>query len=377
MNINNLIDFLEPVNRFHLSDDQGYTDAQIGSHIGFYEDALPDINDFDCVLVGCNEVRGSGVTGSSFNTTNNIRKQLYNLFYWHNSVKLVDIGDIKVGASVQDSYAAIKTVVKELLGLSKRVIIFGGSHDVMIAQYQAYGELKNFFEVACIDAKIDLDNSSLFPADNFLMTIFTSEPNFINHYNHIGFQSFFVHSKMLETIGKLGFDCYRVGKVKENLEEIEPAIRNTNLISFDISAIQNAHAPANRLTPNGFTGEEACTLTQYAGMSTTFNTLGIHGYNPSLDIHNMTAKQIAQMIWYYVDGIYKGQGEDLHFNKNNFNEYNVTFAEISTTFLQSKYTNRWWMKLPNGTFTACSKLDYVMASHNEIPERWLRYVERQ
>ena len=45
-------------------------------------------------------------------------------------------------------------------------------------------------------------------------------------------------------------------------------------------------------------------------------------------------------------------------------------------FLQSKKTGRWWMQLPNKKFIACSYKDYVQASQNEIPERWLRAQER-
>ena len=72
---------------------------------------------------------------------------------------------------------------------------------------------------------------------------------------------------MLETMDKLRFDCYRVGSVKENIDEMEPVIRNSNLFSFDISAIAHAYAPANTVSPNGFNGEEACVLMRYAGMS--------------------------------------------------------------------------------------------------------------
>ncbi len=49
---------------------------------------------------------------------------------------------------------------------------------------------------------------------------------------------------------------------------MEPVIRHADLVSFDISAIANTYAPANTVTPNGFTGEEACALLRYAGMST-------------------------------------------------------------------------------------------------------------
>lgn len=59
-----------------------------------------------------------------------------------------------------------------------------------------------------------MDMDSVLPADNFLVDMFTSMPNHLKHYNHIGFQSYFMHPQMLETIDKLRFDCYRVGKVK-------------------------------------------------------------------------------------------------------------------------------------------------------------------
>jgi hypothetical protein len=50
---------------------------------------------------------------------------------------------------------------------------------------------------------------------------------------------------------------------------------------------------------------------------------------------------------------------------------------VETIFLQSKKTGRWWMQLPNKNYIACSYNDYMLASHNEIPERWLRAQERE
>jgi hypothetical protein len=236
--------------------------------------------------------------------------------------------------------------------------------------------LDKIIEATCVDARIDLDMDSVLPADNFLMEMLTGVPNYIKHYNHIGFQSYLVHPHMLETIDKLRFDCYRVGKVKEDLEEMEPAIRNSQLFSFDIAAIQNAHAPANHLTPNGFTGEEACTLMQYAGMSHSNSTIGIYGYIPEHDVHGLTAKQISHMLWYVMDGIYKGKQEAALEDKDNFNEYTIAFSELETAFVQSKRTGRWWMQMPDGKHIACSKIDYLVASNNEIPERWMRAMER-
>lgn len=374
MSLHTIVDFLEPINIYELSNDKGYRDTQLGRHINIYEEEFPDIAEADLVIVGCGEMRGAGMENTQ--AANAIRSEFYSLFHWHKEVKLADVGNVKTGATLHDTYAALKAVVSELIEQKKRVIILGGSHDITMAQYGAYGSLGRIIEAVCVDARIDLNMDSVLPADSFLMEMLCSEPNYIKHYNHIGFQSYMVHPTMLETIDKLRFDCYRVGKVKESMEEMEPVIRNANMMSFDVAAIQHAHAPANRLTPNGFTGEEACMLMQYAGLSQNVSSIGIYGYIPNYDVHNLTAKQISHMLWYVMDGVHKSKQEAQLDNSNEFNEFHLAFAEMETTFLQSKRTGRWWMQLPDGKYMACSQYDYITAASNDIPERWMRAVER-
>ncbi len=374
--IDSIIDFLEPISKPAFSQEQGYKSHQLGNNIDAYEKFFPPLDNTDIVILGCGETRGAGTVHNARDSTDAIRKELYKLYHWHKEVTVADAGNIKCGATLQDTYAALRVVVAELLRHCKRVVILGGSHDLTLAQYNVYSAGGQIIEATCVDAVIDLNAESELPSDNFLMPVLTTEPNFVKHYNHIGFQSYFVHPDMLETIDKLRFDCYRVGTVKENIEEMEPVIRNSHLFSFDISAIQHAYAPANKLTPNGFTGEEACRIMQYAGMSTTVNTIGIYGYRYEHDEYNLTAKQISHMLWYLMDGVLKGKLEASFGEKDDFNEFKLAFAEVGTSFRQSKKTGRWWMQLPDGNFIACSHKDYVTASQNEIPERWLRAVER-
>jgi len=371
-----LHDFLSPVNIHALNDDSGYNDGQFAKHIAVYEKELPDITNADIVLVGVDEYRGNAVFDDNLNAADIIRKKLYQLHYWHFDVIIADIGNIKTGASLNDSYAAIKTVLAELMRLNKTVVIIGGSHDVTLAQYFAYKELGKTIEATCIDATIDLRGESSIRSENFLLEMLTGEPNFIKHYNHIGFQSYFVHPRMLETMDKLRFDCYRVGKAKENMDEMEPVLRNTHLLSFDINAIKYSDAPSGKCSPNGFTGEEACVLTRYAGMSSNLSSFGVYGYEPGEDMNELTAVQIAQMLWYFIDGKSRSKQEASLADSSLFNEFNTMVAEEGTVFLQSRRTGRWWMQLPDKKLIACSYNDYVAASRSEIPERWMRAQER-
>ena len=371
-----LHDFLTAVPIHELNDDKGYTDGQLAKHIAYYDTELPDITHADIVLVGVNETRGCGIFDNTENAADCIRKQLYQLHYWHTDVVLADIGNIKTGATLNDSYAAVKTVLAELLRMKKTVVLLGGSHDITLAQYFAYKELQQVVEATCIDASINLKGENPLRSENFLLEMLTGEPNLVKHYNHIGFQSYFVHPRMLETMDKLRFDCYRVGTAKENLDEMEPVIRNTHLLSFDISAIKYSDSPASSESPNGFTGEEACILARFAGMSNRVNSFGIYGYLPQNDIKELSAKQISQMLWYFIDGKSRSKQEAAIEDRDYFNEYHTSFTEVESIFLQSKKTGRWWMQLPNKKFIPCSYKDYVHASQNEIPERWLRAQER-
>ena len=372
----NISDFLIHLDISTIAQNETYKDGQLGKTIATHENEFPDLDEVQIVLLGCGEQRGSGMIGAESTAPEIIRRHFYQLFYWHTDIRIADIGNIRAGASFTDSYAALKTVVRELIGDGKTVVILGGSHDLTLPQYQAHIDNKKTIEATCVDALIDLNMDSPFRHENFLMEMLTSEPNYVRHYNHIAFQSYYVHPRMLEIMDKLRFDCFRVGHVKETIDEMEPVIRNSDLLSFDISAIANSYAPANTVSPNGLSGEEACLLFRYAGLSHNVKSIGIYGYNPHHDKDELTAKQVSQMLWYMLDGRSRGTREAQLNEKDSFNEYHIAFAEVDTVFLQSKKTGRWWMQLPDKHYIACSYKDYLLASSNEIPERWLRAQER-
>ena len=373
--MHDLHDFLSPINVAALNDDIAYNDSQMARVIKIYEEEFPDLENADIVIVGINEFRGAGFIAKE-NAADAVRKIFYQLHYWHKDISIADIGNIEIGASFSDSYSAVTIVMQELLQMNKTIVLLGGSHDNTLAQYFAYKALNKIIEATVIDATIDLRSESSLRSENFLMEMLTGEPNMVRHYNHIGFQSYFVHPHMLETMDKLRFDCFRVGTVKEQLDEMEPVIRNSDMLSFDIAAIKNSDAPASNCSPNGFTGEEACALIRYAGISNSVSSVGIFGYDPSKDSQKLTALQIAQMLWYFIDGKNRSRQESPLNEKQKFNEYHTVFAEVDTVFIQSKKTGRWWMQLPNKKMIACSYKDYLFASNNEIPERWLRAQER-
>lgn len=372
-----LQDFLHPVSKAFLNDDQEYDPFQVGGVIDAYEDDHhPDIDAADIILLGVGEERGSASGKTDTHGPDAIRREFFRLYNWHRDIKLADVGNLLPGAFLADAYAAMKTVVAELLAANKTVIILGGSHDLTYPQYKAYASQQLIIEATVADALIDLKEDSNLRSERFLMDILTEQPNYLRHYNHIGFQSYFVHPRMLETLDKLRFDCYRLGRIRENMEEAEPVLRHSDLFSLDINIIRHTDAPANQLSPNGFSGEEACSLARYAGMSSRLSSFGIYGYRPEKDKEHLTARQISQMMWYFMDGRAVKNKEALLDDRDAFWEFHIAFSDIETVFLKSKKTGRWWMQLPDREFVPCAYNDYLMASNNEMPERWLRHQER-
>ena len=149
--------FLEPVDLNKLSNDSGYKDGQIGKFIDVFDEYFPDFSEADVILVGCNEDRGEVINNGGYHAPDLIRSEFYQLYYWHTDVKLADAGNIRVGASLNDTYAALKTVIMELTSIGKTVVILGGSHDLTLSQYYASVDRKKVIEATCVDALIDLD----------------------------------------------------------------------------------------------------------------------------------------------------------------------------------------------------------------------------
>jgi formiminoglutamase len=175
--------------------------------------------------------------------------------------------------------------------------------------------------------------------------------------------------------------------VQANIHEMEPALRSAHFASWDLSAIRQADAPGNiQPSPNGFYAEEACLLARYAGLSSNIRSVGFYNYVPSSDINGQTAHLCAQMIWYFVDGFLNRYPESPIENQDDFLKFITSIQNNSyqIVFYKSRRTDRWWMEVPinereyEGTkhIMPCSYNDYVTATREEIPDRWLQAMKK-
>lgn len=366
-------------NRPHFTETFDYSyesPLQIGKNIevDVNFEALPNA---EVVLLGCGEMRGSKKHPKFGDAANVVRNAFYKLYNWHPQVTLADLGDIMQGASITDTKAALRVVLKELHAEGKIVIIIGGSQDLTLQQYEVFKQDEQTIDAIIIDRFIDLEEEESISDRSYLMDMLTAQPNYLRNYSHIGFQSYDVNPRMLETLDKLRFDFFRLGVARQDLEEMEPVFRQAQLLSVDLQALRKSEAMfLLDASPNGFFSDEMCQLMRYAGMAESLTSVGIYGYQPEFDVDEQGAKLVAQMIWYFLDGLRVRKMEAAMDDDAQFNFYNVHFSESASIFVKSKITNRWWMKMSDSTLIPCSYTDYQSAANNEIPERWLRAHER-
>ena len=354
------------------------------------ENGIPDLSNIDMAIIGVKESRLSLNNFGSSTAPDEVRRYLYSLYAVNQKMNVADLGNIKAGHDIEDTYFAVKTVASTLLKENIIPIIIGGSQDLTYANYLAYENMGQIINITSIDSAFDLGNAEeSFNSKSYLSKIVLHQPNFLFNYTNIGYQTYFVDKEAVDLMKNLFFDVYRLGQMRNNMEEVEPLVRNADLLSFDIGAIRQSEAPGNsNASPNGFNGEEACRIARYAGLSDKLTSFGIYEINPEKDANGQTAHLAAQILWYFMEGFYQRKGDFPHKQKNEYYKYivNAEDHEHEIVFYKSMKSGRWWMQVPlndsvQGKYerhfmVPCSIQDYETANNNDIPDRWWQVYQK-
>ena len=388
-----LSDFFAPVDLMKMAPAKGYYTSHLGSKTDVFSERFPDLDEKEIAIIGVQEDRNAVNNPGCALGPDYVREKLYQLNEGNYQTKIADLGNIRRGETVTDTYIALKTVVNELVKKNIIPVILGGGQDLTYAQYMAYETLEQKADLVVIDSHLDLDNddsgdSIETTSASYLNKIFLHEPNYLFNYSNLGYQVYFTSQDSLRVMEKLYFDVHRLGELSGNIAIAEPVIRNANMISFDIGAVRSADAMGNaNATPNGFTGSEACQLARYAGFNDKLNSIGFYEFNPAYDSNGQTAMLLAQMIWYFIDGVYNRKKDFPLTPKSQYLIYKTSLKhdEHELVFVKSKKSDRWWMQVPYPTggsrnerfhLVPCQYDDYKTAVSGEMPDLWWRTYQK-
>lgn len=351
-----------------------YQPNQLGFKLSVGENTLPNLDELEVAIIGIGD--------KSPADPNAIRAQLYD-YYWHfGNLKAADLGDFIFTKNSEEEAYDLAKLVKELLGHGVAVILLGGHHRTWYSTYGAYELWGKPLNLVSVDRHIDFIKRN--EHDGLLKLM--GDDTFLSHYVHLGYQTYFTNPDAIKGLADWQAELYRLGVVKSDLKELEPIFRNANALNFNAGAVQSAFVKAkDAASANGFTGEEACSITRYAGMSPDLKVLGINNFQNS---HEGTSKVVAQLIWYFLEGFEFRIEEDPLVNNKRFTKYITdidTHTKYHLAFYKSRDTEKWWMHIPvdepkryhrSNYLIPCSYKDYQTAQKGEIPDRWLKAVSR-
>lgn len=334
-------------------------------------------------IIGLTEERGSLRNHGVAAAADAVREQLYRLKKGSGSYNIVDMGNLRNGVNIQDTYDRLRMVCEALMQKKIVPIIIGGSHDLDLGQYAAYESTGRLISVVNVDAKIDVEEKNKEDLSaSHIHQLLTYKPNYLFNFNHLAYQSYLNSATALEILETLYFEAYSVGQMRNDFNEVEPVVRQGDMLSFDISSIKMNDAPGNVHAPAmGLHAEEASQICWFAGLSSKLSSIGFYEYNPVFDERRKTASLIAIMIWYFVEGFYHRVPEH-DFQGNAFMKYVVSALDNSSNmvFFKHKVTQKWWMEVPYPNEVAgkqktitipCSYKDYITANQGEVPDRWI------
>jgi arginase family enzyme len=306
-----------------------------------------------------------------------MRKYLYGLKETSRQLKILDLGNL-LGGTLKDKYFALQEAIGILSQAEIPVLVLGGSHEFTLPLAKGVASVNNFPVVSIIDSLVNLSaDSNDFSSHNFLDHL-VNDPVLTNmRLYYLGQQKYLMGQRHHDFVRDHCFQSLRLGELRgEMLREAEPVLRDSDLVSFDASAIQYASMPAQMYPmPNGFSSFEACQLSWYTGMSDNNKIFSIFEINPEMDGSNTGIFLGAQMAWHYLEGLcFRHKDYPLR-DIESYTIFHVAMDDLpeGIRFFNNAENKRWWVELPlneGKRIVACSESDYQLVKNNELPEKW-------
>ena len=132
---------------------------------------------------------------------------------------------------------------------------------------------------------------------------------------------------------KLYFDGIRLGQLLDEPSLAEPVFRDADVVGIDMKCLSwQALADPLKGQPNGIDSRSICALSRYAGISDRVSFLGLH----ELIATPMMDQLLAQIVWYFIEGVQYRFDEHPVNTKEGFLKYSVALVGPDLGILQKR-----------------------------------------
>ncbi len=367
----------------YLEDNESFS-----RHISVHTPDHPirELDKHQVAILGIPEDTNAFIKGSK-DAPDKVRSKLYQLRKINKNLKIYDLGNIKKGGTMNDTYYAVRDVLLELKERDMVTIILGGSQDLSRGVFLALEKTDGLHQILTIDSMLDFAaKEEVINSRNYLNQILDRSVRKRFSFTNLGHQAYFVTENQLQQLEKSYLESIRLGDARKNIQHTEPLIRDSEFIGIDLCAVRHADAPGSSTpSPNGFFADELCQITRYAGLSEQVSCLGFFEFDPASDTNGQTAHLTAQAAWYFLEGLSRRIPENPIDTPEHIKKFivNLNAAGHDIVFHKSTLSDRWWMEIPvknhhtgYNFFVSCSYEDYQQACSKEIPDRWWRFLHR-
>ncbi len=350
---------------------------QLGSKLKINgRDNLNSFESLDIVIFSVNEYRFNSGIRKSFNANKDFRKKLYSLYYGNWNLNIYDLGDLENGNLVSDTQFALSKILEFFSKNKILVITIGGSQNLLFDIYSSLKETLQKINLVSVDNKIDFSNNN----ESFLHKIIMDENNKLANFSNIGYQKHLTSVPENKLLDKMYFESINLGKIKYNVAEAEPVLRDSDIVSFNINSVKAGELNNAHQYPNGLSSYELCSLSRFSGLSSRVN---IVSYFENWDLSIMNSL-LAESTWYVIDGYASRINENPLSDSNDFIYYHIELDNYKFKFYRSKLSDRWWVEFLNDEIISiekdiisCTFDDYNNCKNSVIPERILTRLKNK
>ena len=350
---------------------------QLGSKLKINgRDNLNSFESLDIVIFSVNEYRFNSGIRKSFNANKDFRKKLYSLYYGNWDLNIYDFGDLENGNLVSDTQFALSKILEFFSKNKILVITIGGSQNLLFDIYSSLKVTLQKINLVSVDNKIDFSNNN----ESFLHKIIMDENNKLANFSNIGYQKHLTSVPENKLLDKMYFESINLGKIKSNVAEAEPVLRDSDIVSFNINSVKAGELNNAHQYPNGLSSYELCSLSRFSGLSSRVN---IVSYFENWDLKIMNSL-LAESAWYVIDGYATRINENPLNDTNDFIYYHIELDNYKFKFYRSKLSDRWWVEFLNDEIISiekdiisCTFDDYNNCKNSVIPERILTRLKNK
>lgn len=331
----------------------------MGNRISIHTTKFPDTSKTDVAIVGLGP------------NADAVRKHLYNYSHKLNGIEVADFGNLKHTGTEKNLNAGLAECLLAMKEENIIPLIIGENHNYATALIKGVDFAK--LDYAVVSPLLEYTEKDL-PYQ-------LNKKNRLFHASYIAFQSYLNTDEVMQECSDVFSEYHRLGSLRADITLAEPLLRQADIFDFNLSAIKfSEFQSATMQLPNGLLNHEACALCRYAGISNTINYYMFRNFT-LMDRSDIDAQQVAQMIWYVLDGIDNRFNDFPQMNHRNFSVYKCHATNgIDMVFLNSNVTGRWWMQIPERTkgkklppkFIGCNESDFEIAREGDVPEKWFR-----